>query len=100
MVDKTTTVSAPPMATVTLYTTGSACMQCQMTQRVLDARGITFEEIDLTDPANAGHLEHVTNDLGHTQAPIVIVDGQPENHWSGFRPDLIERLASSAGPRP
>jgi glutaredoxin-like protein NrdH len=30
-------------------------------------------------------------ELGYLQAPVVITD---EDHWSGFRPDKIDELAS------
>jgi hypothetical protein len=28
---------------------------------------------------------------------VVIVDDEPQHHWSGFRPDLIDRLARHQG---
>jgi hypothetical protein len=36
------------------------------------------------------HIEQVKA-LGYLQAPVVITD---EDHWSGFRPDKIDELAS------
>ena len=38
-------------------------------------------------------LEYV-KELGYSQAPVVVVDDQ--DHWSGFRPDKIERVAKRA----
>lgn len=70
---------------VTLYSKPD-CVQCTMTSRVLDQRGIDYNVIDMTkDPAA---LEHVMS-LGYRQAPVVVVGDQ---HWSGFRADLIAAL--------
>lgn len=88
------------MTTVTLYTTGPACMQCRLTRQCLTSAGIGFTEIDLTEDANGNHRAYVTDELGYSHAPVVIVDGNPEHHWSGFQPALIARLAvpASVGP--
>lgn len=32
-------------------------------------------------------------ELGHLQAPVVIID---DAHWSGFRPDMIDALVVPA----
>lgn len=84
---------APPA--VTVYSTGDACKQCEYTCLRLEQLGIPFQIIDLTDETNRQRLVYVTETLGHSQAPVVIVDGRPEHHWTGFRPDLIDRLAAS-----
>jgi glutaredoxin-like protein NrdH len=62
-------------------------LQCTATTRALDARGIDYSLVDLTEYADA--LAHVTA-LGYRQAPVVIAG---EAHWAGFRPDMISRLA-------
>ncbi|MFB2582341.1 hypothetical protein ACEXQD_13920 [Herbiconiux sp. P15] len=31
------------------------------------------------------------DDLGYSAAPVVVIDDH--NHWSGFRPDLIDTLS-------
>jgi hypothetical protein len=36
----------------------------------------------------------VIEDLGYTEAPVVVVSD--EDHWSGFRPDQIDRLIKRA----
>lgn len=82
------------MVSVAVYTTGPACVQCRLTRRRLDEAGIRYTEIDLTLDANAAARDYVTDELGHSQAPVVIVDGEPEHHGSGFRPDRIDYLAS------
>jgi len=58
---------------ITVYTKPS-CVQCNATYRALDSAA----------------LEHVKS-LGYLQAPVVVTD---EDHWSGFRPDKIDELAS------
>lgn len=73
--------------TVTVYSK-PACVQCTATKRALENKGIRYEEIDLTTHDAA--LEYVTEDLGYSQAPVVVADDH--NHWSGFRPDLISKL--------
>ena len=83
------------MITVTVYSTGPACMRCTLTCRCLTAASIPFTVIDLTDQRNAEHREFVTDELGYSEAPVVLVDDDPQHHWSGFRPDLIDRLARS-----
>jgi glutaredoxin-like protein NrdH len=73
--------------TVTVYTK-PACVQCNATYRALDSKGIEYEVLDLSVDENA--LAQV-KELGYLQAPVVITD---EGHWSGFRPDKIDELAS------
>ena len=65
------------------------CVQCSMTYRVLDAKGIPYRVVDLTESEEA--LEYV-KDLGYMQAPVVVVDD--DDHWSGFQPAQIERIAA------
>lgn len=79
--------------TLTVYTTGPGCMRCTLTCRCLDAAGLPYRLIDLRDPAAGPAREFLTEDLGYTQAPVCIVDQEPQQHWSGFRPDLIDALA-------
>ena len=72
--------------TITVYSK-PACVQCTATTRALDAKGITYNVIDLTEDADA--MELVTG-LGYRQAPVVMAG---DAHWAGFRPDMIGRLA-------
>lgn len=69
---------------IVVYVTPS-CPQCMLTKKVLDAKGVTYQVVDVTQNANA--LAYVQDDLGYSQAPVVVVSD--EDHWSGFRPDLI-----------
>lgn len=63
-----------------------------MTKRVLEQKGVPYVEIDIRENENA--REYVVGDLGYSEAPVVVVDEQ--DHWSGFRPDQIDRLANRA----
>lgn len=74
---------------ITVYTK-PACVQCNATYRALDAKGIEYDVLDVSQDADA--LERVKA-LGYLQAPVVITD---EDHWSGFRPDKIAALAARA----
>jgi glutaredoxin-like protein NrdH len=78
------------MSTITVYTTGPACMQCRLTKTALTTAGLGFEEIDVRQSAEA--LDYIQDELGYTQAPVVVVDDQ--DHWSGFQPDEIRRVAT------
>lgn len=84
---------------VTVYSTGPDCMQCNLTCRLLEAQGIDVHRVELADEQNAAALAYVTEDLGYSRAPVVVVDGEPENHWSGFQPHLIKRLSDGSVAR-
>lgn len=72
---------------ITVYTKPS-CVQCNATYRALDSKGIEYNILDMSeDPAALQHVK----ELGYLQAPVVVADGE---HWSGFRPDKIDELAS------
>ena len=71
---------------VTVYSK-PACVQCTATTRAMQAKGIDFEVVDLTE--DAGAMQHVS-DLGYRQAPVVVAGDQ---HWAGFRPDMIAQIA-------
>lgn len=76
---------------VTVYSTPN-CMQCKMTYREFDKRGIPYSVVDLSEDAEA--MERMRS-LGHRHAPIVEVG---EDVWTGFRPDLIGQIAQSESP--
>ena len=77
---------------VTVYTKPQ-CVQCNMTYRALDAKGISYTKVDITEDAQA--LEMVKS-LGYMQAPVVIAG---DEHWSGFQPDKINALAAEQPSR-
>lgn len=74
---------------VTIYTTGPGCGRCTLTKTVMNSKDVQFEEVDIrTNPAAR---EYVTDELGYTEAPVCVANDQ--DHWSGFRPDHIDRIA-------
>lgn len=73
-----------------IYTTGPSCGKCQMTKRMLDAKGVPWEETNITENPEA--YAYVTEELGYTVAPVVVVDDN--DHWCDLRPDQIERVAA------
>ncbi len=72
--------------TITVYSK-PGCQQCKFNCLSLDHAGIPYIVVDLT--SNAAALEYV-QDLGYSQAPIVVVSDH--HHWSGFNPTEIEKL--------
>lgn len=79
-------------ASVTVYSTPT-CVQCKATYRALDDHAIAYRVVDVSQVQAA--REYVTDELGYSSAPVVVDDADDENHWTGFRPDLIERLAAA-----
>ncbi len=74
---------------ITVYTK-PACVQCNATYRALDKAGIEYSVVDISeDPAARDYVMA----LGYLQAPVVVAG---DDHWSGFRPDRIKTLATSA----
>ena len=84
--------AAADQLTVSVYTTGRACIQCTLTEHVLAELGIPFIECDITLEENVAARDYVRGDLGYTQAPVVVVD--EHDHWSGFQPEHLKRLGS------
>lgn len=76
-------------ARATVYST-PGCGQCIATIRALDAKGIGYDVVDLATEPTA-HA-YVTGQLGYLQAPVVVA-GEGD-HWAGFRPDHIDRIAA------
>lgn len=80
--------------TVTVYTK-PGCFPCRKTIEKFQAAGIEPQIVDLTETPAA--LEYVSEDLGYSQAPIVVID---ENfHWSGLNPGCIDRAIRSLTQR-
>ncbi|WES63907.1 glutaredoxin family protein [Microbacter sp. GSS18] len=82
------------MTSVTVYSTGPTCQRCRLTCRSLAAAGIRFSVVDVTEARASAVRDYLTEELGYTEAPVVVVDDEPQHHWAGFRPDLVARLAS------
>lgn len=66
-----------------------SCVQCNATYRALDAKGIDYEVLDLTE-----HPDALTalKDGGYLQAPAVQFR---DDLWTGFRPDKIDSIAKA-----
>lgn len=71
---------------VTVYTL-PACVQCDSTKRLLTRNSIEYQEVDLSQDADAMAM---VRGLGYTAAPIVVAG---DDHWSGFRPDKLATLS-------
>lgn len=74
---------------ITIYTSND-CVQCHATKRAMESRGVEFEmvNVDLVPEAADALREQ-----GFRQLPVVIAG---ETSWSGFRPDMINRLQTQA----
>jgi glutaredoxin-like protein NrdH len=66
-------------------------VQCTATYTALDRKGLDYRVVDVTTDDEA--LAAVRA-MGYAQAPVVVAD---DEHWSGFRPDLIGRVATKLG---
>lgn len=76
---------------ITVYTKPS-CQQCRLTYEELDAKGLAHEIVDISEhPEAVAYVQEL--DPLYMQAPVVVVD--EHDHWSGFRPDNIARVAAS-----
>ena len=62
------------------------CVQCNMTKKALNDKGLSYETIDITEDPNALDL---ILDKGFKAAPVV---NAGEDWWSGFNPDKIDAL--------
>ncbi|TNV13995.1 glutaredoxin-like protein NrdH [Buttiauxella sp. B2] len=70
---------------IKIYTRND-CVQCHATKRAMESRGFTFELINLDQHPEA---EDDLREKGYRQLPVVVTD---QESWSGFRPDMINRL--------
>ncbi|MRT13487.1 glutaredoxin-like protein NrdH [Enterobacteriaceae bacterium RIT711] len=74
---------------ITIYTRND-CVQCHATKRAMESRGFDFELINLDlHPEAADDLR----EKGFRQLPVVVTE---QESWSGFRPDMINRLRNLA----
>lgn len=70
---------------ITIYTKND-CVQCHATKRAMETRGFEFVTINIDHHPEAVDL---LREQGFRQLPVVIAG---ETRWSGFRPDMINRL--------
>lgn len=73
------------MSGLMLYTKPN-CPQCTQTKKKLEQKGVEYTTVDITLDNIAA--EKVLS-LGYKQVPVVINGAE---HWSGFRPDLLNKL--------
>jgi glutaredoxin-like protein NrdH len=76
---------------ITVYTTGPACARCTLIKNVLTSKGIDFVEVNIRDNEDARN--YVVDELGYSEAPVVVITDN--DHWSGFRPDQIDRITNN-----
>lgn len=72
---------------ITVYTSPN-CGQCSLTQKYLTREGTTYDTVDFS--TNPDALMAAKN-LGYMSAPVVFAryPSGTEQHWTGFRPDLL-----------
>ena len=70
---------------ITIYTKND-CVQCHATKRAMETRGFKFDMINIDHHPEAVDM---LREQGFRQLPVVIAG---ETRWSGFRPDMINRL--------
>ena len=75
---------------ITLYTT-PGCDACTEARKLLNARGLPFSEVSVTEDAQLQELKRVT---GGTSVPAMMVGASVQR---GFEPGLYERTLDVAG---
>lgn len=76
-----------PSASVIVYTL-PLCARSIATMRDLNQHGVPFREIDLSQDVTARAYVEA---LGYMRAPVVVSGSE---HWAGYNPDAISRLAA------
>lgn len=66
------------------------CLPCLATRRAMERRGFEFDMINVADHPEAADMLRTR---GFCHLPVVMVG---EMSWSGFRPDMINRLRHSS----
>ena len=82
-------------ARILQYAVADAEVRAELRQQI-DERYARFEtNVAAYEPyvQDAEAMAYVTQDLGFRQAPVVIAG---DEHWSGFRPDNIKRVARAS----
>ena len=72
-----------------IYTRNN-CVQCHATKRAMESRGMVFEMVNIDQQPEAAETLRAQ---GFRQLPVVSAG---ETRWSGFRPDMINRLSAQA----
>ncbi|HCM9482853.1 glutaredoxin-like protein NrdH [Enterobacter kobei] len=74
---------------IIIYTRNN-CVQCHATKRAMESRRMVFEMVNIDQQPEAAETLRAQ---GFRQLPVVIAG---ETRWSGFRPDMINRLSAQA----
>ncbi len=74
---------------IIIYTRND-CVQCHATKRAMESRGVAFEMVNIDQQPEAADTLRAQ---GFRQLPVVVAG---ETSWSGFRPDMINRIAAPA----
>ena len=82
-----------PTTRYTVYTKPD-CPQCDKTKAYFDAKAITYTAVDITEVPAA--LEYITEELGYSQAPVVVSNTDDQDHWSGLRRDKLVQALMNA----
>jgi glutaredoxin-like protein NrdH len=77
-------------AEYTVYTKPD-CPNCDKTKAYFESKGITYQAVDITEVLAA--LEYITQDLGYSQAPVVVNNSDDQDHWAGLRRDKLVQAA-------
>ena len=72
---------------IIMYTRND-CVQCHATKRAMESRGVAFEMVNVDQVPEAADT---LRKQGFRQLPVVVAG---ETSWSGFRPDMINRLSA------
>ena len=72
---------------IIIYTRND-CVQCHATRRAMESRGLAFEMVNVDQQPDAADT---LREQGFRQLPVIAGDLR----WSGFRPDMINRLRPS-----
>lgn len=78
--------NSSPTGRVTVFS-ADGCVQCAMTYRALDAKGIDYRVLMVTED-----VAEDLRELGFRQLPVVKAPGMKS--WSGFDPGKIDELAA------
>lgn len=70
------------MAKVVMYSK-DPCPYCVSAKRFLTAKGVPFEEIDLTDQPE--EIQRIKNETGWRTVPIIMIDGKLVGGYTDLR---------------
>lgn len=71
----------PSPTTDYMVYTKPACPNCDKKKAYIDSKGISYTAVDITEVPAA--LAYITEELGYTQAPVVLNNSDDQDHWAG-----------------